>query len=260
MIASAMLVAMALSGLAHPVAEVLPDCRVMETCYPTRDRMVEDFARVMKALKQAAADLSQRPGGFLPALEYGLPVGPAADAAGWGKVRHILGRGVDGALVGGTPPDRETLAALLAYMQPLAHVLIEHVREAEWRAEREPRVQTGAIRHGTWSETPKEGHYSGEMHFPREGEPTPLGYVGVSGSGWPTMYEYYRPGDERGSPLCRAIQFGTKQAFYSFTCRLLDGSITIKHNDERWKVEFVREGEGRAAWFPAPPPHGGKTR
>jgi hypothetical protein len=188
----------------------------------------------------------QRPVWFLPALEYTLPVGPVGDRHGWSEVQRVLKANGANHLRPTGLPDNETLRALLAYVHPLMQRLMERAQLAERRAldeEHRSRPSKNVARYGNWSQTPTEGHYSGEMDFSREGEPAPIGYVRVSGSGWPDVFEYYRPGEERGSPLCSAVQFGTREKSFLFICKLLDGEIRIEESSDASAIAFSREGE-----------------
>lgn len=126
------------------------------------------------------------------------------------------------------------------------HLLIDRVRLAERRAlheERRSKPSKAIVRYGNWNQTPTEGHYSGEMHFPPEGDPSPIGYVRVSGSGWPIVSEYYRADEERGSPLCSAAQFGTREKSFLFSCKLLDGDVRIEESRNASAITFLRNGE-----------------
>lgn len=177
---------------------------------------------------------------FLPPLEYDLPVGPAHDMFGWIEVQHILqSRGYEEVELSGSP-DVATLEALTDYLTPLAEKLVARVETAETIAKRESSLDQptpGPFRYAHWSRTETEGQYSGEMYFPYAGQPTPAGYVGVSGSGWPHMSEYYRPGDRQDSPLCHLTRFGMQSPGY-FSCKLLDGDIEIRQSDEKREIIF----------------------
>ncbi len=198
----------------------------------------------------------KRPAWFLPALEYAFPVGPIGERQGWSTVQHILkNNGADQLLITGRPDD-ETLRALLAYLQPLMHRLIDRARLAERRAlheERRRELSRALVRYGNWNQSPTEGHYSGEMYFPPEGDPSPIGYVRVSGSGWPIVSEYYRAGEELGSPLCSAAQFGTREKSFLFSCKLLDGDIRIAESNNASSITYLHKGEPVASFHGSGP-------
>ena len=197
-------------------------------------------------------DYPRRPDWFLPELEYELPVGPAGDAEGWRTVQRVLqeqDRLYDGPIDG--TPNEGTMKALLAYMVPLADLLVARVDEAERRAGEEkdlPQSPGKESRYGAWEETPTQGHYIGEMHFPPGGQPFPLGYVRVSGSGWPNVYEYFRPGGERDSSLCTVVMFGESRKPESAHCRLLDGEATMDHNHENLSIKFAKDNRAIASF------------
>lgn len=199
---------------------------------------------------------------FLPPLEYGLPVGLASDRLGWVEVQHILqSRGLMEVDLNGAP-DAATLKALRVYLDPLAERLVARVELAEARAMRASgsgQAEPGPFRHGNWSETETEGQYSGEMYFPYAGDPSPAGYVGVSGSGWPHMSEYYRPGDRRGSPLCRLTRFSPQRPGY-LNCKLLDGLIEIRERDGMREIIFSVDEQPVARFVTWLGYHGGEDR
>lgn len=187
-----------------------------------------------------------RAGPFLPALEYALPVGQPGDVGGWSDVQRALNGSGHGDVRVTGKADAATLRALLRHMKPLMRLLTQRADLAEARAkeeERQPRHRREAARYGNWNASPTEGHYSGEMYFPPVGAPYPAGYVRVSGSGWPDVYEYHRAGGPQGQPLCSAVRFGTLGDVSLLACMLLDGEVRIEAWSRGWLVSFSREGE-----------------
>ena len=260
MLASVLTAAMLLWGEILPVPGALSHGPLYAGVPSKQHVVVADLATRDGA--PPPASYPQRPAWFLPELEYALPVGIIDDENGWPGVQRVLkDNGADRLRITGLPDD-ETLRALLVYVQPLMHRLIKRAHLAERRALNEKRRPSGGIAaYGNWNQTPTEGHYSGEMYFPPKGDPSLLGYVRVSGSGWPDVFEYYRPGEEPGSPLCSAVQFGIRDVSFLFICKLLDGEIRIEESNLDQRIAFFRKGE-RIAGLSISVPHAprGKTR
>lgn len=199
------------------------------------------------------AHSSRRYERFLPPLEYDLPSGQGAGAAGWTEVQQALREALGVNLVLTGRPDDETLKALAAYLMPVARLLRERAIEARRRAEDEAAIDIGQRPDGNhYGETHSSmKNYTGELHS-STGSVRPAGYV----EAWSNIsrklniykeYHFYTAGDTPDAPSCKVVDAIDKPKNYYMTCKLLDREVTLQQNDgNSFSVGIIKSGQDDA--------------